>query len=302
MPRAARVADDDDDDDLPLAKSAAPDPWDNAKTAAEVRAVLGAFDDVPPIDDAVRLTLQRQFYRREKYFGGDRGETTLLIRTILESTNGPEALVEPIVSSVSSCMKPQWTSKGLAWIEAFDQIPLLSLRGSLRDLFGEKDVRQHLETVIRRKLYAILEPAQTKPQAKVKLPPKPPRSLTRIPAIEANIAIGIKLQALRAQIKSNRAYGEQVRARFDIDAAHAVDCARVAKAFAARPEIYRAASWITLVELSSPKMSPSVRKALEAQILAGEAVSAPQIRHARGPLRGGSPKRPAGQPAVKMAA
>jgi hypothetical protein len=94
-----------------------------------------------------------------------------------------------------------------------------------------------------------------------------------------------------------------VRARFDIDAAHAVDCARVAKAFAARPEIYRAVSWIALVELASPKMSPSVRQALEAKILAGQSVTARDIRRARGPLKGGSPKRrPADQPDTRRMA
>ena len=52
-----------------------------------------------------------------------------------------------------------------------------------------------------------------------------------------------------------------------------------ARHVAERPEIYRAASWVTLVELSSPKMSSSVRQAHE-----------------------GSPKRPANQPAARMAA
>jgi hypothetical protein len=40
-------------------------------------------------------------------------------------------------------------------------------------------------------------------------------------------------------------------------------------------------------------MSQSVRKALEAKILAGESVTAPQIRKARGRLKGGCLKRKA---------
>jgi hypothetical protein len=60
-----------------------------------------------------------------------------------------------------------------------------------------------------------------------------------------------------------------------------------ARAFGTRPEIYRAASWITLVELASPKMSATVRQAMEAKILAGRSVTAPQIRRARGRLKGG---------------
>jgi hypothetical protein len=63
------MADRDDDDDLPLPKGDVPPPHssDNPKTAAEVQAVLNAFDNVPPIDDQVRLTLQRWLYRQDKY-------------------------------------------------------------------------------------------------------------------------------------------------------------------------------------------------------------------------------------------
>jgi hypothetical protein len=62
------------------------------------------------------------------------------------------------------------------------------------------------------------------------------------------------------------------------------------------------ASWLALVELSSPKMSPTVRQVFEAKVIAGEHVSAPQIRRARGRLKSGSPRRrPAHQPA-RMAA
>jgi hypothetical protein len=45
-----------------------------------------------------------------------------------------------------------------------------------------------------------------------------------------------------------------------------------------------------------------VRRALEAKILAGEPLSAPQIRKTRGPLKGGSPERAIQQPAPRMAA
>jgi hypothetical protein len=77
---------------------------------------------------------------------------------------------------------------------------------------------------------------------------------------------------------------------------------RVARHYAERPEIWRSVSWRTLVELSSPQMSQSVRQAFESKILAGQSISAPEIRQARGPLKGGSPKRPADQPALRMSA
>jgi hypothetical protein len=272
---------------------APPASWDNADAAAQVRAVLNAFDDVPPIDDQVRLTLQRWLYRQDKFFGGGgAGQITMVLRVFLESDVNRDALIEPILSAVSWVKDPAFAKHGLSLLDAFDQIKLTELLATMRGLhvFPEGSIGSYLSVSTRNKVLKILEPAKPKP-AKARSEPKPPLSVTRIPAIEANIAIGIKLQALRAQIKSNRAYGEQVRARFDIDAAHAVDCARVAKAFAARPEIYRAASWIALIELSSPKMSPSVRQAIEAKILAGESVTAPQIRKARGPLKRGSLKR-----------
>jgi hypothetical protein len=77
---------------------------------------------------------------------------------------------------------------------------------------------------------------------------------------------------------------------------------RVAKLYADQPRIYRAVSWVTLVELSSPKMSPSVRQALEAKVLAGQSITALHIRRVRGPLRTGSPKRPPADQPARMAA
>lgn len=205
---------------------------------------------------------------------------------------------------MSGALRPGWTSRGLELIEAFDKIPLMSLLATLRDLFGFKDAGHHLEAVIRRKLFAILQPVEAKPR-KVKpepkpVEPKPPRSITRIPEIEKSIALGIELLALRAATPSNTRFGE-MRARFGVDQITASEAMKVARAYGTRPEIYRRLSWIALFELSSPKMSPAVRQTIEAQILAGQSVTAPQIRRARGRLRPGSPKRPTDQPA-RMAA
>jgi hypothetical protein len=62
-------------------------------------------------------------------------------------------------------------------------------------------------------------------------------------------------------------------------------------------------SWIALIELSTPKMADSVRRALEAKVIAGEKLHARIIRRARGPLKGGSLKRrPIGQEAARVAA
>jgi hypothetical protein len=228
------------------------------------------------------------------------------LRCITESEGNANALISDIIGAISDILlaHPRWP-KDLALLEAFDHINLLEVRKTAKAA-NVQPLRIGVATLIAIELAKVLGPSRP-PKApkppRVKAVPKPPWSTTRIPVIEANIALGVKLLALRAQIASNRAYGAQVRARFDIDAATAVDCARVAKAFATRPEIYRAVSWITLIELASPKMSPAVRQALEAKILAGQSVTAREIRKARGPLKGGSPKRrPAAQQARRMAA
>jgi hypothetical protein len=229
------------------------------------------------------------------------------LRCITESEGNSNALISDVIGSISDILlaHPRWPATGLRFVEAFDCINLLEIRKTAKAA-NVQPLRVGVATLIAIELAKVLGPSRPPkaPKApRIKAEPKPPRSLTRIPAIEANIALGVKLLALRAQFESNREYGAQVRANFHIDAATAVDCARVAKAFATRPEIYRAASWITLIELASPKMSASVRQALEKKILAGQSVTAREIRRARGPLKGGSPKRrPADQPLRRMAA
>ena len=186
-----------------------------------------------------------------------------------------------------------------------DTIKLTELLATMRglDLFAEKSLSHYMSLVLRNRITKILEPLVPK-LAKVKSPPKPPLSVTRIPIIEKQISIGSELLAIRASIPGNTEFGRHVRGRFPgVDQILASDCMRVARLYASRPEIWRVLSWITLIELSSPKMSPSVRQAIEAQILAGESVTAPQIRRARGRLKGGSPKRAQpDQAAPRMAA
>jgi hypothetical protein len=142
---------------------------------------------------------------------------------------------------------------------------------------GVQPLRDAIMTILCLRLEEILRPSKSqKPKlVRVKKEPKPPRSITRIPEIEQNIALGVELLALRATTPSKTWFGQRARAQFNVDQLHASKAMRVARLYADRPEIYRAASWVTLVELSSPKMSQSVRQAIEAKILAGQAVSAP---------------------------
>jgi hypothetical protein len=157
-----------------------PLPWESPVIATQLQEILAAVE-APPIDVRVRLTLQRKLYRSEKFGGDGRGEVTLLIRTIIESEGNEEALIEPIVSAVSICMRPEWTKKGLAWIEAFDRIPLVTILETMRslDLFSEQSIGRYFSISIRNKLWAILEPPVCKPAPvrakRIKRRPSPTR-------------------------------------------------------------------------------------------------------------------------------
>jgi hypothetical protein len=174
-----RLVDDDDDlDDLPPPPDIIERPaaWDNAKTVAEVRSVLAAFEDLPPIDDAARLTLQKWLYRQDKFFGGGggAGQITMVLRVFLESDVNRDALVEPILSAMSWVSSPEFAKHGLALLDAIDQIRLTDLLATMRglDVFSEQSIGSYLSTAIRNKVLKILEPVEAIPQAEVKPAPK----------------------------------------------------------------------------------------------------------------------------------
>jgi hypothetical protein len=189
MGRPPRLVDDDDDlDDLPPPPDSfeKPPAWDCKPIARQVQAVLDAVE-APPIDKETRLTLQRYLYRRNRYgamfrdddFGTDgRGYITMLLRTILESEGNQDALIEPVVVAVSSCMRPIWVNRGLDWIAAFDQIPLVGILNKLRDLdlFDNNELTHFFELSIRRSLWKIFgqdevpEPVKVKPRPKLTRP------------------------------------------------------------------------------------------------------------------------------------
>ncbi len=234
--------------------------------------------------------------------------TTLTLRTIVESSEvNQSALIADIINAVSEVIlsHPRWAKLGLEWLAAFDQINLVEIRRTVKAA-NVWPLRVGIATLIAVKLTEILGPSRSpKPPRppKVRSERKPPRSLTRIPETERGIALGVELLQLRAMISRNTTFGHAVRSRFDVDQKRASQVMRVARLYATRPEIHRAVSWRTLVELASPKMSPAVRQAFEAKVIAGQKLTAPQIRRSRGPLKGGSPKRrPADQRATRMAA
>ena len=178
----SRLVEDDDDDDLPPPPGVVPyrESWDNAKTAAEVRAVLAAFDDLPPVDDAVRLTLQKWLYRQDKYLGGGgAGQITMVLR-VFESEVNREALVEPILSAMSWVTSPEFAKHGLSLLDAIDQIKLTELLATMRglDVFNEQSIGSYLSTATRNKAMKILGPVEASPEAQV----EPPRAVKQIRA------------------------------------------------------------------------------------------------------------------------
>ena len=81
---------------------------------------------------------------------------------------------------------------------------------------------------------------------------------------------------------------------------HAVECARVARAYAGgRDEIIARLSWDCLVRLSSPSMPATARQAIEARVIAGENIVASDIVRARQAAH--ASRKPADQPASMAA-
>ena len=109
---------------------------------------------------------------------------------------------------------------------------------------------------------------------------------------QANIQLGIDLIALRNISTSNSDFGRLVRTRYGIDPPHALACMRVARLYADNDKIIARLNWPALVALASPSVLRSVRKAFEVRIMAGERITAAEIRRSRRrPKPGRSPKK-----------
>ncbi|WP_425907614.1 hypothetical protein [Nitrobacter sp. TKz-YC02] len=231
---------------------------------------------------------------------------TLTLRTITESEGNQGALIADVIEAVSDVIRhhPRWANLGLEWLAAFDSIRLIDLRRKVKAA-KVRPLKAGIATLICVELEKILGPSVLpKPPKPVraKTEQKPPASLTRVPCVEKNIALGLQLLALRSANKSNGAFGRAVRRQFDIDGQQACEVMKVARVYGGRPEIYSRISWNALLHLASPALSASAREALERRIIAGERIGAPEIRAARGALKSGRPLHPPDQPAQWMAA
>jgi hypothetical protein len=246
-------------------------------------------------------TVCRWIYRGDKLGIGDgRGHATATLRVFLESDVNRGALFEPIFGAVSSVVS-KFEHHGLALLDAMDTIRLTDLLARMRglDLFSEQSLASYMSIALCNQVSKILDPVVPKP-VKAKAPAKPPRSVTRIPENERNIALGLDLLALRSTIKNNLAFGRQVRRQFEIDAKQAAEAMKVARVYGKRPEIFSRLSWNALLRLSSPALPSVAREALERRIVAGERITTPVIRTTGEARKPG--KRHADQPARRMAA
>jgi hypothetical protein len=276
--------------------------------AKEVQTILEALD-TPPVDAETHsmfcgwLHLRRKFpdiLLNEPYSAED--QIVLVCRAISESNGNGDALIEPIVRAVVSCLRPEWTSKGLAFIEAFDQIPLRETLRSLEALFGEKGAG-HLPEVLRRKLWQIFGPDDGVVAKPVKAcrAMKLPSRITRVPVVEKRVALGLALLELKAKSRRTNDFSALRKKHFgDVEPMLAIEATRVARVFGRRPDIYRRMSWQALVELSSPSLSAPARLRFETAIIAGKDIKVPQIKRARGRLPSGRPRQE--RAAARMAA
>jgi hypothetical protein len=230
------------------------------------------------------LTKAGQTLRRilEQY---GEGHCIIVLRTITESAGNDCALIAPVIWGVSDLVlaHPSWSSRGLAWIEAFDGIDLITLAKTASANRKAVPKREAMAAMLYERLAPIFDPPKP---VRVKAEPKPPISVTRIPGIEKNIRLGLDLLALRSTHRSNCAFG-RVRRQFEVDGQHACETMRVARLYGAKPEIYTRLSWNALVMLSSPSLPAAVRQDLETRVISGERVGEPEIRAARGALMAG---------------
>ncbi|GGI24149.1 hypothetical protein [Bradyrhizobium guangdongense] len=162
-----------------------PERWERDDVVQAVQEVLDALE-APPIDPEARIALQRYYVRCEmlrkvdkRYSEDGRSRITLLVRTIIESEGNENALVEPVLVAVNSVLRPGWTGKGLAFIEAFDGFPFVTTLETMRglNLFKEENLGQYLGMVLHNRLLSLLGPPEALSAEKPKR--KPARPLRR---------------------------------------------------------------------------------------------------------------------------
>ncbi|MDA9469630.1 hypothetical protein [Bradyrhizobium sp. CCBAU 53415] len=287
--RRSRLEDDEDDDnsgceagDVPASAHA----WGREPWPGKLQAILDALE-IDALDDGSRLYLQRQLYIATLFNEDRTGHVILTLRCITESEGNSGALSEMHIRAVSGAIGP-YADRGLALIEAFDQISLVGIFEQMRALeyFYEKEATDALERILRHKLRRALDPTAPElappPTKQERLAAAKARAAAaRLATVERNIDIGRQMAALRDMTPCNKKFGRLRAKQFDFPQRESAEMLRVARIYGDRPEFYRITTWPVLVELSAPGTPPALRRKAEARIAAGERVTGAEIIRAR---------------------
>lgn len=210
------VDDDDDDRAVPRGRPRAPEefgppkpePHQRKEFVTRLQSILDALE-IPDLGRDERIYLQRILWRADLLCSFDPGRFSirgvdrviLLLRSIAETTNGPEALTLPIMRAVSFCLHDGWTNRGLAWLEALDRVPLLEILRTLNDL----GLQDHLEDALRWRLTQILgspfapQPVKLKKRAPKMVKPPTVSQATWDEVMEMKKADRRRREKIRAQ-------------------------------------------------------------------------------------------------------
>ncbi|KGT73759.1 hypothetical protein MA20_41880 [Bradyrhizobium japonicum] len=261
--------------------------WAREPWPRKLQPILDGLE-IDALDEGARLYLQRQLYIGSLFDQDRTGHVVMTLRCITESEGNEGALSEMNLRAVSSAIGP-FEDRGLGLIEAFDQIPLLSVFEQMRALeyFYVSEAQGALERILKHKLRRIL-PSPPPPPSKEELRDarrrgqEEARQAARaaiVRSIGKRIELGIQLAELRTATPNNRRFGSIVRKQFDIhDSVFVGELQRAAGLYGGRQDITgKARNWHVLVALASPSLPSSARRQFEAKILAGENVTAKTI-------------------------
>ncbi|MCS3895238.1 hypothetical protein M2171_004371 [Bradyrhizobium japonicum USDA 38] len=261
--------------------------WAREPWPRKLQPILDGLE-IDALDEGARLYLQRQLYIGSLFDQDRTGHVVMTLRCITEPEGNEGALSEMNLRAVSSAIGP-FEDRGLALIEAFDQIPLLSVFEQMRALeyFYVSEATAALERILKHKLRRLLP-----------LPPPPPskeeireakRRATEAArqalkeasgrVVAQKLDLGRRLAEIRDNTPSNTKFGHLARHQFDLhDPAEVAEMIRVWRRYGDRPDIFsRVRSWRVLADLARTLLPERARQDFKAKILAGEKVLAKTI-------------------------
>ena len=106
--------------------------WAREPCPRKLQPILDGLE-IDALDESARLYLQRQLYIGSLFDQDRMGHVVMTLRCITESEGNEGALSEMNLRAVSGTIGP-FEDRGIALIEAFDQIPLLSVFEQMRAL------------------------------------------------------------------------------------------------------------------------------------------------------------------------